>query len=75
MMKSFAAMVFALSLAGCLPAHPSVKEGDAGSVEITDAGDVANAWPLAVHHCAQFERVPQFIDRTTETARFSCVRP
>jgi len=76
MQKSAAVIVLALTLAGCLiPASPSVHHGDADSVEVTQAGDVAKAWPLAKRHCAQFERVPRFIDTDGETARFDCVRP
>ena len=75
MCRSLAAVVLALALAGCLEAHPSVHHGDADSVEITQGGDIANAWPLAKRHCAQFERVPQLIDSDGDTARFACVRP
>ena len=75
MTKLLPVMVLALTVAGCLlPSEPSVYQGDADSVEITQAGNIANAWPLARRHCAQFERLPRFIDTDGQTARFDCVR-
>ena len=67
-------------LSGCTGAHPAIREGDAASVQIDYTGDPASAWPLARRHCAQFERVPRFVDAGIgetglDVAYFDCVRP
>jgi hypothetical protein len=64
------------ALAGCTAPHPAVHSGDANSVEVSYAGDVASTLPLARQHCAQFERVPRLVDAAAGTgiAIFDCVR-
>jgi hypothetical protein len=62
-------------LSGCTAPHPTIRNGDANSVEISYAGDVASALPLARQHCAQFERVPRLVDPGLDVAVFDCVRP
>lgn len=71
----FVANGMGMVLPGCTGPHPFIREGDANSVEITDAGDVASTWPLARRHCAQFERVPRLVDSGADLAVFDCVRP
>ena len=65
-----AAVVFA-----CAGPNPWVREGDANSVEISYAGDIDRAWPLARRHCARFERVARLADPGLDIAVFDCVRP
>jgi hypothetical protein len=61
---------------GCTAPHPAVRGGDANSVEVSYAGDVASTLPVARQHCAQFERVPRLVDAGAGTgiAIFDCVR-
>jgi hypothetical protein len=63
------------ALSGCTAAHPAIRNGDANSVEVSYAGDVASALPVARRHCAQFERVPRLVDAGDNLAVFDCVRP
>ncbi|HEV8678340.1 MAG TPA: hypothetical protein VGQ90_03105 [Stellaceae bacterium] len=68
-------MLAGVVLTGCTGPHPSIREGNAISVEIGYSGDIASAWPLARKHCAQFERVPRLVDPGLDRAIFDCVRP
>ena len=54
---------------------PFVREGNANSVEIGFSGDPSKAMPLARKHCAQFERVPRYVQPTLDGGIFECVRP
>ena len=60
-------------LSGCT-AHPVIRSGDANSVEVSYAGSVAGALPLARQHCAQFERIPRFVEADEDLTVFECVR-
>jgi hypothetical protein len=64
------------ALLGCTAPHPTVHSGDANSVEVSYAGDVASTLPVARQHCAQFERVPRLVDAGagTDIAIYDCVR-
>jgi hypothetical protein len=62
------------ALSGCAAPRPTVHSGDANSVEVSYAGDVAATLPVARGHCAQFERVPRLVDAGTDIAIFDCVR-
>ncbi len=63
------------ALSGCTAPHPYVHDGDANSVEVTYAGDVASALPLARQHCMQYARVPRLVDPGVDLAIFRCVGP
>ncbi len=65
----------AAALSGCSAPHPAIRSGDANSVEVSYAGDVASALPAARRHCAGFERVPRLAETGIDTAIFACVRP
>jgi hypothetical protein len=65
----------AAALSGCTAPHPYVRDGNANSVEIAYAGDVASTLPLARQHCAEFERVPRLVDPGADLAVYECVRP
>ena len=62
-------------LAGCTGPRPTVHGGNANSVEVSYAGDVASTLAVARGHCAQFERVPRLVDAGTDIAIYDCVRP
>jgi len=70
---AFATGAAGVALSSCTAPHPFVREGDANSVEITYAGDVASALPVAREHCAQYERVPQLVNAGADLAIFNCV--
>jgi len=80
MTRSIVAVALALAtsaagaaLSGCTGPHPSVRDGDANSVEVSYGGDIASALPLARRHCGQFERVPRLVDASGDIAVFDCV--
>jgi hypothetical protein len=64
------------ALSGCTAPRPTVHGGNANSVEVSYAGDIAATLPVARGHCAQFERVPRLVDAAAGTgiAIFDCVR-
>ena len=70
---AFASGVPALLLGACNGPHPFVREGDSSSVNVIYSGDVSDAWPVAKQHCAQYERVPQYVDAALGVASFRCV--
>jgi hypothetical protein len=66
----------ALALGGCATSlAPVLMHGDADSVEIAYAGNLDATTPVARRHCAQYERVAQFLSATIDKAYFDCVRP
>ena len=61
-------------LAGCIGPHAYVREGDANAVQVVYGGDDAGvALPLARRHCAQYEKIPRFVDAGANLATFDCV--
>jgi hypothetical protein len=72
---TFIGAVTGAILSGCSGPQPFVREGNAASVEIGYAGDVASALPVARRHCAGFERVPRLVSAGIDIALFDCVRP
>lgn len=54
---------------------PFIRESSADAVEIGFRGSASNAVPLARRHCAQFERVPRYVQPTEDGGIFECVRP
>jgi hypothetical protein len=50
-------------------------QGDAGSAQVGYGGDVEAATLVAKKHCAQYERVPRFLDAQENIAFFDCVKP
>jgi hypothetical protein len=61
-------------VAGCLPNHPILMEGNAEFARVQYTGDLTTATPLAARHCAGFERVAVLRARDSDTALFDCVR-
>ena len=70
------ALVWALLVAplgGCNGPHPFVRDGDATGVEVFYSGNLSDALPVAKEHCAQYERVPRYVDASLGLAIFQCV--
>jgi hypothetical protein len=72
--------IFPLILAGglsaaCSGGQPFLLQGDANSAQVGYSGNVDAATVVARHHCAQFERVPRFLEAEENIAFFDCVRP
>ena len=60
---------------GCGLEKPFLLQGDANSAQVGFSGDIAGATLVARRHCAQFERVPRFLEAEENVAFFDCVRP
>lgn len=72
--------VFILLLTGglaaaCTGSKPFLLQGDADSAQVGYSGNVDAATPVARQHCAQYERVPRFLEAEENIAFFDCVRP
>jgi len=50
-------------------------QGDADSAQVGYGGNVEDATLVAKKHCAQYERVPRFLEAQENIAFFDCVRP
>jgi hypothetical protein len=61
--------------AACAGPKPFLLQGDASSAQVGYSGDVERAALVAKQHCAQFERVPRFLEAEENVAFFDCVRP
>ena len=71
---SLLVLVGSLSI-GCTGPKPFLLQGDASSAQVGYGGDVESATIIAKQHCAQFERVPYFLEAQENIAFFECVRP
>jgi hypothetical protein len=71
-----ACLVLALGgAAGCEGPKPFLLQGDANSAMVGYSLDLAGAGDVAKKHCAQFERVPRFLEAQEEVAYYDCVKP
>ena len=78
------AILFAsLALTACAAGNVSLSDrvagrsrvqGDADSVRVMQADSRADAFPLAIGHCARFGRSAQFDSRTDGAYVFRCVK-
>ena len=59
----------------CSGPKPFLLQGNANSAQVGFSGDVGAAVPVARQHCAQYERVPRFLEAEENIAFFDCVRP
>lgn len=73
-LSRLALAVAAAAVSGCTGPQAFISQGDAKSVTVGFAGDIASAWPLARQYCAQFERVPHLADKDLDVAYFDCVQ-
>jgi hypothetical protein len=62
-------------MAACSASKPFLLQGDADSAQVGYGGNVENAAPVAKQHCAQYERVPRFVEAQENVAFFDCIRP
>jgi hypothetical protein len=59
----------------CTGSKPFLLQGDANSAQVGFSSDVDDATPVARQHCAQYEKVPRFLEAEENVAFFDCVRP
>jgi hypothetical protein len=59
----------------CSGAKPFLLQGNASSAQVGYSGNLNGATLVAKQHCAQFERVPRFVEAEENIAFFDCVRP
>jgi hypothetical protein len=71
----FFAVLFAALGSACTGPKPFLLQGDANSAQVGYSGDIDAAAPVAKRHCAQYERVPRFLEAQENVAFFDCVRP
>ena len=64
-----------ISSAACSGPKPFVLQGDANAAQVGFGGSIEDATLVAKHHCAQYERVPRFLEAGENIAYFDCVRP
>jgi len=60
---------------GCAGPKPFLLQGDAGSAQVGYSGTIDDATAVARKHCAQYERVPRFVEAGENVAFFDCVPP
>ena len=71
---SFVLLAGSLGIA-CTAPKPILLRWDANSAEVGFTGNVDSATRVAKQHCAQYERVPRYLDNAESVAFFDCVRP
>lgn len=59
----------------CTGSKPFLLQGDANSAQVGYSGNADDATPVARKHCAQYERVPRFLEAEENIAFFDCVPP
>jgi hypothetical protein len=59
----------------CTGPTPILLQGDASSAQVGYYGEIDGATVVARRHCAQYERVPRFLDADQNVAFFDCVPP
>jgi hypothetical protein len=62
-------------VAACTGPKPFLIQGDANSAQVGYANSIEDATLVAKQHCAQYERVPRFLEAGENVAYFDCVRP
>jgi hypothetical protein len=61
--------------AACVGEKPFLLQGDAYSAQVGFSRDLDGATRVAKQHCAQYERVPRFLEAQENVAFFGCVLP
>jgi hypothetical protein len=61
--------------ASCTGGKPFLLQGNADTAQVGYSGNLDAATPVARRHCAQYERVPRFLEAEENIAFFDCVRP
>ncbi len=69
-------LILAVSIIpSCTWSKPFLLQGDANSAQIGYSGNIDDATLVAKRHCAQYERVPRFLEAEENIAFFDCVQP
>jgi hypothetical protein len=68
-------LLCAASASACTGPKPFLLQGNASSAQVGYSGDIDGATLVARQHCAQYERVPRFLEAQENVAFFDCVRP
>jgi len=71
----FFTLLFGALVSGCTGSKPFLLQGDANSAQVGYSGEIEGATLVARQHCAQYERVPLFLEAEENVAFFDCVRP
>jgi hypothetical protein len=74
-LRIFVPIVIVSLAAGCTGPKPFLLDGNADSAQVGYGGDAESATAVAKQHCAQYERVPRFLEAQENVAFFDCVRP
>jgi hypothetical protein len=61
-------------ITGCLQEKPILLQGNATSAQVGFSRDIEAATAVARRHCAQYERVPRFVEAEENVAFFDCVQ-
>jgi hypothetical protein len=67
--------VAAAASAACAGSKPFLLQGDANSAQVGYSGRIEGATLVARQHCAQYEKVPRFLEAEENIAFFDCVPP
>jgi hypothetical protein len=73
--RQIAVLILAGSGLACEGPKPFLVQGNASSVQVGYAGNIESATLVAKQHCAQYERVPKFLEAQEDIAFFDCVLP
>ena len=57
----------------CTGPKPFLLQGGPGSAQVGYSGMIDDATAVARQHCAQYERVPRFVEADQNVAFFDCV--
>lgn len=66
---------FGVLASACAGPTPFLLQGDADSAQVGYSGALDAAAGVAKQHCAQYERIPHFVEAEENIAFFDCVRP
>jgi hypothetical protein len=68
-------LLFAALGSACTGPKPFLLQGNSSSAQVGYSGAIEDATLVARQHCAQYERVPRFLEAQENVAFFDCVRP
>jgi hypothetical protein len=68
-------LLFGALGSACTGPKPFLLQGNASSAQVGYSGDIEGATLVARQHCAQYERLPHFLEAQENVAFFDCVRP
>jgi hypothetical protein len=68
-------LLFEVLASACAGPRPFLLQGNPDSAQIGYSGAVDATTDVARQHCAQYERIPRFVEAEQNIAFFDCVRP